>query len=109
MTENNPNPTTPDPLTVRMVAQELGLSMTAVYTLIQCGDLRAYDAAPTSRKGTRHSYRVRRVWLDEFVNKRIIRHSHPQPQPAVPRRRRRQQSPAVSVRQYLGQLPDASS
>jgi hypothetical protein len=98
MTEDDHNKTTPTFLTPRHVAGELGISLTAVYALIQSGDLTALDVAPTSGKGDKRSYRIRRVWLDEFVSKRIIRPARLQPPPAG-RRRRRGQPP---VKDHLG-------
>lgn len=101
MTESNHNSTAPAILTPRHVARELGISLTAVYALIQSGDLPALDVAPTSGKGDKHTYRIRPAWLDEFMSKRVIQPSRPEPRSAAPRRRRRNGAPERSIQEYL--------
>ena len=100
MTEINYNHTLPAFLSPKVVARELGVSLTAVYALIQSGDLRAVNVAPTSGQGKKRSYRIRPAWLDEFVSKRIIQRTRPQP-PSRMRRRRRNRPPELSVEEYL--------
>jgi excisionase family DNA binding protein len=76
-------------LTPQQVAGELGISVGAVYNLIHAGTLPAVDLATKGRG----CYRVKRQWLDEFLDRRRV--------PSVAPVRRREKK-TVAVRDYLG-------
>ena len=101
MTENNHNHSAPAYLTPKKVASELGISLTAVYALIQSGDLRALNVAPSSGQGSKRSYRIGRQWLNEFVARRTMTPASRNEGAVALRRRRRRRQDEPAVKDYL--------
>jgi excisionase family DNA binding protein len=62
-------------LTIDEVAKELRLSRDTVERLIAVGKLRAAEVSTSAGQGARHRYRVRRDWIDEFLDG-SVRPSH---------------------------------
>lgn len=59
-------------LTPAAVAAELNVSLDTVYNLIRAGDIQAVSLAPSDKPRLKELYRIRREWIDEFVNRRLV-------------------------------------
>ena len=77
-------------LSVKQVAEQLGIRRHGVLALIRSGEIRGFDASLKPNK--RHLWRVIPEDLDAF----ILRRTH---QPPAPRRRRRK--PQTTVKRYF--------
>jgi hypothetical protein len=59
-------------LTPAAVAAELNVSLAAVYNLIRSGDLQSVNLASAGKGGSKGLYRIRREWVDDFLNRRLV-------------------------------------
>ncbi|NLH42569.1 MAG: helix-turn-helix domain-containing protein [Planctomycetes bacterium] len=59
-------------LTPATVAAELNISLAAVYNLIRSGELQSVNLASAGRAGSKGLYRIRREWVDDLLNKRLV-------------------------------------
>ncbi len=71
-------------LTVAEVAAELRVSRATVERLIHAGHLQAATITTSQGRGSRHRFRVRRAWIDAFLESQ----STPKPHAQRPRRPR---------------------
>jgi len=58
-------------LTPANVAEELNVSLHAVYNLIRAGDIQAVNVAPSDNPGGKGCWRIRRQWVDDFISYRL--------------------------------------
>lgn len=103
-TEKGPHPTEGTRLlTPAAVAAELNVSLDTVYNLIRAGDIQAVSLAPSNKPRLKELYRIRREWIDEFVNRRLVVGRRRPQESGVERRQSRRPRRAVVTRDYFPQ------